>query len=331
MVRRRDGTVFESDTINVAVEAGMYDIPTPTGVSMALEEALAVVDGAAVSAMRVIDESGLPPSVGSQERFALSVYIALLMTRSPEARERAGFPARVVQFLNGRPLTHELVAEYLERVHLREKPRDAEVDGAYTLVSVVMQDPETLTHEATLDLMLSSVDALRPAVDAMSWAIELDRKGRLITSDSPVVLWRKPTWRDAYEGVGINNAEEVRFPLDPTKMLVLSHRSTAMTSRMSGERARAVNADVAVACHNFVVGRPDQRNVIERLKIGEHRPVMRFNVAPGYQRNPDGTTTKMEGEIVHFWIPRRDQTQMPPPARRRRRRVTSNKFAPTRH
>jgi hypothetical protein len=242
------------------------------------------------------------------------------MTRSPEARERAGFPARVVEFLDGRALTHELVAEYLEKVHLREKPRDAEVEGAYTLVSVAMQDPGALTRAATMDLMLSSVSELRPVIDAMNWAIEFDRKGRLITSDSPVVLWRKPTPRDAYEGFGITNAEEVRFPMDPTKLLVLSHRSRATTSRMSGERVRDVNADGAVACHNFVVGRPDNRGAIERLRIGEHRPVMRFNVGPGFQRKADGTLSKMGGEIVHFWIPRRDQTQTPPPRRQRRRR-----------
>lgn len=320
LVRRRDGAVFESDTINVAVEAGMYDVPTPSGISTAIEDALAVVDGAAVNAMRAIDESARPPAAGSEQRYTLSVYLALLMTRSPEARERAGFPARVVEFLGGRALTRELVAEYLEKVHLREKPRDAEVEGAHTLVSVAMQDPETLTRAATMDLMLGSVSELRPAVDAMNWAIEFDRKGRLMTSDSPVVLWRAPTRRDAFEGVGVNNAEEVRFPLDPTKILVLSQRSGATTSRMSGERARAVNADTAVACHNFVVGRLDRRAAIERLRIGDHRPVMRFNVAPGFQREADGTVTKTDSEIVHFWIPRRDQTQMPPPVRPRRRR-----------
>ena len=80
---------------------------------------------------------------------------------------------------------------------------------------------------------------------------------------------------------------------------------------MGGERVRAVNADTAVACHKFVVARTDHRGLVERLRIGGNRPVRRFNVAPGYQRNPDGTTTRMEGEILHSGYVG-EETGMPP-------------------
>ena len=320
LVRRRDGTVFFADTINVAVEAGMYDVPTLSGISSHVEDLLAIVDSAAAEAMKAMDATERAPTRDSGEREALGAYLALLMTRTPEARERSDFPARVSKFLAGRPLTRELVAEYLEKVHLRIKPRDSEVEGAYTMVEVAMQDPSLMTKASSMDLMLGSVAQLYSVLDGMAWSVETDRKRRLITSDAPVVMWRTPTPRDAYEGVGLNNAEEVRFPLDPSKLLVLTHRRQPSTSRMSGERVRAVNAETAAACYGFIVARPDRQGAAEKLRMAAHRPAMRFNVGPGYQEGPDGKVTKMEGEILHFWIPRRDDLDRPPARQPKRHR-----------
>jgi hypothetical protein len=320
LVRRRDRTVFLADTVNVAVEAGMYDVPTPSGVSSHVEDLLAIVDSAAAAAMQAVDGTERPPVRGSQEREALGAFMALLMTRTPEARERSDFPARVAKYLAGRPLTRELIAEYLETVHLRFKPSDVEVEGAFTMVDVARQDPWLMTKASSIDLMLGSVAQLYSVIDAMEWSVETDRKGRLITSDAPVVMWRTPTERDAYEGVGLNNAEEVRFPLDPSKLLVLSHRPRPITSRMSGERVRAVNAETAAACYSFIVARPDRQHAAEKLRMAAHRPAMRFNVGPGYQEGPDGKLAKMQGDILHFWIPRRDNVDRPDPQRKQRRR-----------
>lgn len=311
LVRRRDGTTFLADTINVAVEAGMYDLPTPTGVVSHVEDLLAVVDDAALAAMRTVDATGQPPARGSQERDALAGYLALLMGRTPEARGRHDFPARVARHLAGRPLTRELVADYLEEVHLRFKPSDAEVEGAFTMVQVAMQDPSTLTKASSLDMMLGSVPEIYAVIDRMHWAVEHDRKGRLFTSDAPVVMWRTPSPRDAFEGVGLSNAEEVRFPLDPAKLLVLTHRRRPVDSRMSGERARSVNAETAAACYDFIVARPDRREAAQQVRMAAHRPAMRFNVGPGYEVEPDGKRRRMEGEILHFWIPRHDDLDAP--------------------
>jgi hypothetical protein len=44
----------------------------------------------------------------------------------------------------------------------------------------------------------------------MQWAIEVDRKERLITADQPVVIWKAPSPRDRFEGVGVQTADAVR-------------------------------------------------------------------------------------------------------------------------
>lgn len=58
----------------------------------------------------------------------------------------------------------------------------------------------------------------------MNWTLEVDRGERFISSDAPEVVRRKPTSMDDSEGVGIDTADELRFPLDPSKQIVLSKR-----------------------------------------------------------------------------------------------------------
>lgn len=305
LVRRRDGGVFEANPRNVAVEAGMYDLPAPGGGrSTAVEVGLASIDGAAVLAFREVDATERPPAVGSETRSALSVFLALQMTRTPEQRERAAFPERVAEYAGGREVTRELVAEFLEKVHLRFRPSDREVEGALTFATVALQDRQAISHAATLALMFAAVREAVPLINAMNWSLEADRKERLITSDSPVVVWRKPSLRDKFMGVGIMNADELRFPLDPGKQLVLSRKSRATSARISGDRARSCNADVALASHQFIVGRPDRRSALQALPLPKHRPVLRFNVAPGVEVGPDGREEPM-GDIYHAWVPRR--------------------------
>jgi len=304
LVRRRDGRTFEADPINVAVEAGMYDVPTPTGTSSAIEEALAEVDDQAVLAMRAIDAAGRVPEYGSPPRQALSIFLALQITRTPEARERAMFPLRVAEYIGDRPLSKELMAEYLERVHLQFRPTDNEIWAAFDFVGYALRDREALTPAFMWQVQLASITESAPTIHRMTWSLEVDRKERLATSDTPMVQWRTPTPRDRFEGFGIMNAEEARFPLDPGKQLVLRHRGTAASARLGGERARSCNADLAAGCYHFIIGRPDQRAAIAGLPLAEHRPVMRFNTAPGFEVGPDGVRRPI-GDILHTWVPRR--------------------------
>jgi hypothetical protein len=304
LVRRRDGGMFEANPRNVAAEAGMYDLPTPEGGhSTAIEEALQVIEDIALRAFEKIGATGSPPDPGTDERGVVSAFLAIQMTRTPEQRERAAFPTRVAEYAAGGEITREIVAAFLESVHLREPPSDSEVEGAY-MFATGAGDPPMDPRAETIALMFIATPELIQAFDGMHWRIETDRKRRLITSDSPLVLWRRPTTRDKHEGIGVRNAEEIRFPLDPGTLLVLSQKPKARTARMSGERARACVADAAAACYQFIVGSPHQQPAIERLRLNPHRPVLRFNVAPGFQEGPDGQLEPI-GDIFHSWVPRR--------------------------
>jgi hypothetical protein len=305
-VRRRDGVAFDADPVNVAVESGFYDVPDGRGgKSKRVEHLLADVEALAKGAMEAIDRSHRPPAPGSNEREVLALFIALQMTRTTQHREEALFPRRVFDWAAGRTLTHQLLAEYLEREHLGYKPREKEVEAALVVVTKFLEEPGDLTPEFAVEMMFTSVHDLVPRILALSWTVEIDPRREFLTSDMPVMLWRKPTNRDNYEGLGIDNSEEMRFPLDPGKQLVLSRRERPPTLQAAIHRVRRSNADRADACHRFIVGDPRDKAQLNAQYLDPWRPVIRFYIAPMYVTGRDGQARPEEGsDIVQVWIPR---------------------------
>jgi hypothetical protein len=228
------------------------------------------------------------------------------MARTTTHRERVLFPRRVVDWANGREVTSDLVAESLEAQYLSFRPGPPEVDGAFTLVDVALREEcHTLSDEFAVEMMLRAAWELSRRLLGLTWSIEFDRRGELIISDTPVVVWCQPSPRDNFEGFGIENADEVRFPLDPGKQFVLSRRAREATLDVAVHRIRRSNADMAGACHRFIVGSPEDRAQMDAQRLDPWRPLLRFNVGPGFEEAADGTRRRMAGDIVHMWTPRR--------------------------
>jgi len=313
LVRRRDGKHYETNPLNVAVESGYYDVPDGTGgVSKEVEKGLAGVEGMADAALSQIDRTLRLPDPADPVNATLTLFIGLQMARTTEHRERVLFPQRVVVWLNGREATPGLVAEYLETQHLGFRPADGEVDGAYILVrEAVTNEPRTLTEEFAVEMMLRSAIELSRRVLALNWTLELARQGEFITSDSPVVIWRKPSRRDEYQGIGIETAEELRLPLDPRKQLVLSRRRRSRSvMEVEPHRVSHSNEDMADACHRFIIGTPANPGSLTSQRLDRWRPTIRFNVGPLLD---EGATLgrAARGEVVHVWTPRSARVGLP--------------------
>jgi hypothetical protein len=69
-------------------------------------------------------------------------------------------------------------------------------------------------------------------------------------------------------------------------------------------RVRACNADIASACHRFIVGHPNRPRSIQEIPLAPKRPVLRFNTGHLYQEQADGSIV-YRGEVLHTWVPRR--------------------------
>lgn len=306
VVRWRDGKEYLTSPLNVAVESGYYDVPDGMGgISKEVEAGLANIEGMADAVLRKIDANGRPPGERDPDSATLALFIGLQIARTTQHRERVLFPQRVLEWAGGREVTLELVADFLEREYLGFKPEAGEVDGAFTLVRVAEGEaPQTLTQEFAVEMMLRSALEISKRLLRLHWSIEMDRRREFITSDTPVVLWRKPSPQDEYMGFGIETASEVRFPLDPGKQIVMSRRPRRSTHDVELHRVRRSNKEMAGACHRFVVGSPVNRAQIDAHRLDRWRPVLRFNVGQGVRRDPGGQERPMAGDIVHMWTPR---------------------------
>lgn len=203
-VRPRETPPYTTGPHNVALECGFYDINTDTGsTSKVVEHLLSDIEDMVGPVLEHIDRSGNPPQPLTHDREVLSAYLALQFTRTPEHRERVLYPERLAEFLAERKLSKDLVAEYLHQVHLGFRPSVQEIQGAFDYAAIVLGQQGDLTPRLAIDLMFRGAEQLAPVVDALHWTIEYDRKARFITSDSPLVPWRRPSWRDQYEGVGV--------------------------------------------------------------------------------------------------------------------------------
>lgn len=305
VVRRRDGGTFTTGANNIAVESGFYDLDLEGGVvSKEVEHVLSDVEGSAASAIRAIDQTGKAPERGSEERLALAVYLAIQHTRTPQQRERVLFPTRLMDYLDGRKLSADLVAAFLREVHLKTEPSESEVAGAFMYAEAAAVSGEQLGPNFSIALMLRGLPTLVPALEEFEWTVEYDRKGRLITSDAPLVQWRRPSQRDDFEGFGIDGASEIRFPLDPSHQLVLSRARRPPAVRVTPERSTECNIDMVAGCHRFCIATPRNEARLSKLAMRDHHPVLRFNAGPLVQQRTDGSLEDVGTDVMHAWVPR---------------------------
>ncbi|MFD6152482.1 DUF4238 domain-containing protein [Streptomyces sp. NPDC060243] len=304
--RRHPAKTHDANVKNIAAETGFYTITDENGApSTIIEKQLSVLEGTGLAALRRIDETGCPPLPGSEDRELLCLYLAVQMTRTPRKRTMMLFAGNLTAYANGRQVDQKLVAEYLREKHLGYTPTPAEAEGAWTFYHGLRAesggDP---TRNDAVMLPLQSVQVCLPEFRARHWRLEVSRKPNFLTSDAPLVLWRPPTPSDAFSGFGLKDAQEIRFPVSPTAQLVLVPGEGTSAEEVKLSRVGNCNQDIADSCQHVVIGHPDRHAALDKVELMERGPVLRFNVAPGSRRKPDGTQEPM-GDILHMWTTRR--------------------------
>ncbi|WP_432104129.1 DUF4238 domain-containing protein [Streptomyces sp. bgisy091] len=292
---------------NVAAETGFYTITNENGVpSTAIEHELSGLEGQGLTALRRIDEMGVPPTVGTDDRELLCLYMAVQMVRTPRKRTALRFGRDVTAYADGRQVDQALMTEYLTRKHLGHPPRAAEVQGAWDYYhgTRAMNGGNDSTRNEAVTVPLSTVEACIPQYRARHWRLEISRKPAFLTSDAPLVLWRPETPSDAYQGFGLEGAQEIRFPVSPTAQLVLIPGQGTSAEEVKLSRVISCNQDLTDSCEQVVVGHPDRHAALDRVELSKRGPALRFNTAPGIRKNPDGTEEPM-GDILHMYTTRR--------------------------
>jgi len=299
-VRRRDMVkVYTPNVINVAVEAGVYG---RGAVGQSREEMFGHLEETWSNLCEALINQG--GGVDAEARSQVSLFAAIQLIRTRERIAQAEFLSSFAAFSTRRPVTKDDIRAFLTERWLRFPPSDNEVEGAWTIASVTLRQGEPPSKDEVIAMLLNiAIRELAPRLARFHWTVEHCRKPMLFTSDRPVMCWRPRSQRDKYEGIGIENAEEIRMPLTPHDLLVI--RPIGVDGRIEQVQPRRferVNAAVVSQCHEFIVAAPSRMRDLQTLPIATHRPVLRFNMAPGTRILPDGREEPM-GDVVHTWVP----------------------------
>ena len=132
-----------------------------------------------------------------------------------------------------------------------------------------------LAHSAAVDV---AVTQIAPRLETMNWTVHKFRGAPLISSDSPVHSWRRPTQDSEPRGIGIETADEVRFPLTPGALLIMDRKPRTSTPQWSNRSPPAINTEIARRCHQFIFGTRQSTVAIDQLALSDWPPRLRFRM-----------------------------------------------------
>jgi hypothetical protein len=299
-VRRRSSIkVPKPNVVNVAVEAGIYGRDEAAEVR---EKIFGSFEERWSDLRNLLVTQG--GAVTGDVRSAISLFAAIQLVRTREHLAQVEFLNNFGEFSSRRPVERDDIRAFLEERHLRFPPSEREVEAAWTLAYVMFNKGGPLTKGEVMRMLFGiAIRELAPRLERYSWTVEHCRKPLLFSSDRPVMHWRRPSPRDRYEGIGLETADETRMPLTPNDLLVI-RRSDVETAiqQVQPKRFDRVNMDIASQCHEFVIATPSMARDLELLTLAKHRPVLRFDIGPGFQQMPDGRR-EPTGDVLHSWVP----------------------------
>ena len=292
--RRRDSsTAITPNIINVAVDSGIYG----TGeLAESREEFFQQLEEEWEGLRQELLTSG---DLTGQRRSLLSVYTAIQLSRTLKHVDQTSFACNVAALTEERPIPKSAVRQYLAELDDGSEPDEAEVDAAWTFV---VGSPGIPTPDEVLKVAMHvAVDKSAPALEAMHWRVETFGKPALMTSDCPVTAWRRTNPGEPERGVGIGNADEVRFPLSPTALLVLTPTPVPASPQSPDRRFVEVNRETCRQCHQFVVATVQYKARLDNLQLAPRGPRLRFRSGPLYRRNAYGIDEPMGGDVIHMY------------------------------
>jgi len=299
--RRRDRAIsFPTNVKNVAVEAGIYGTGS---LGQAREDMFRQTEDDWPALRRRLTSTG---DLHGNARTVVALFTAIQLIRTRESLARSNFIADAAASTEERPIPPAAIRRFLREQHLGFEPNSAEVEAAWTMVQYATDQDNPPSRDEVLGIMLEvAVTELAPRLEKMQWTVEHCSVPMLMTSDRPVMMWRRPNSNGdpPEEGIGLANADEIRLPLAPSELLVIAHQKRSTTPlRVGPKRFRAVNRHTAAQCYEFAAGTVQQKHRLDDLNLAGRSPVLRFNIAPGYQQIGQGAEPT-GNDIIHTWIP----------------------------
>jgi hypothetical protein len=272
--RRRGDNARPASVRNVAVVGGLYGLGE---LGDACEKMYQDVEVEWPNLRRDLIARG---DLQDDQRRLFALFAALQLVRTEKHSEQMSFTSNVAAATADRPVPRDAVRDYLRDLMGGAEPDESEVEAAWSFVcgELGMSGMSTaaLAHSVAVDV---AVTQIAPRLETMNWTMHRFRGAPLISSDSPVHLWRRPTKDPEPRGVGIETADEVRFPLSPSALLVMDRGPRrSSTPQWSTRKPRAINTEIARRCHQFIFGTRQSTVVIDQLALSDWPPRLRFRM-----------------------------------------------------
>lgn len=209
---------FVASVRHLAVEKNLYAIETPDGLDQTVESELTAPIDAAFSVAIEALLAGKPASF-----LDLALALALQMMRGPEVRDHLGYLKTEV----------ERAREKFSRLFRGEQVDESFIEGIV----------ETAEQNEWVAMLVGSLMTMVGVFVDMRWNFVYFERSMLVTSDSPISMWRREELDSEMMGMGPQSVDEVRLPLSPTLALVLSH-DEGEPRRVKGDEAIAVELNI---------------------------------------------------------------------------------------
>ncbi len=279
-VDRRTGQRRITAIKDTAAEKDFYTaINTEGEKDSKTEHLLTHIEGNAARAIRHILNPAFrlfPPQ--PQDRADLCLFLAFQKVRGKLTRKRIELLGDLWAHLRiPGDMTAEQATAWLHANDQEVTPESVKelVDLSASMGDLeFVPDPnEHLRVMGDLALRISEVLLPRPW-----WIAEYDSPA-LLTSDEPVALHFRDQSRPPGHGYGIAYADEIWFPLDPRRLLILGTPGDPLPEqrlRVPLETARTVNLTVAAGAYEYVYMHPDQDH-LKGIRLPKTGPVLQLH------------------------------------------------------
>ncbi len=95
------------------------------------------------------------------------------------------------------------------------------------------------------------------------------------------MLWREPRPENRGRGIGLRTADEIRFPLDPYRVLVLVHKDLGLPARVPADeqRIKDTNEFTAAYAYDWLFHNPE-RTPLEEVILEREQPLFHIGNTP---------------------------------------------------
>ena len=301
--RRGDSQAFVASVAKVMQERDLYTIEHPDMRDDAIETFLSRLESEIPEMLRRL-RMGMLPSRGTTVRTDFAELLAMQYIRTPDRLILDRLPRSARARAGADGVIDEATVRELFVDHVGREPLVAEADGLRDFLALTARPESLRVRNEVVASMFGSFEPVASHLHDMSWSVERTRGLTFITSDTPVHVWcRNPPQSS---GVGIANADEVRFPVGPRHLLVMRPRGQESSSLVARSRVESVNRHTIAASWQVIAAQPNVAEALSRAELRPLRPLLIVRSVKGIVTS-SGSKDK-DADLLHLMRPYDDGT-----------------------